>query len=233
MAKDSSGQIEQVMQEDRKFPPSESFASQAVIGSIEQYEQLYDRAKNHPNEFWGEIATDEMHWFEPFQSVLEGSGKDVTWFAGGKTNLSYNCLDANIAAGKGDKKAIIWEGEPGDTQTLTYSQLHTQVCKFTNALKELGVGAGDVVSIYMPMTPELAIAMLACVRIGAIHSVIFAGFSAEAIADRNNDANAKVQLTSDGLYRRGKVLPLKETVDQALEKISDGRALHCFAALQK
>ena len=218
MADEASGQIEQVMQEDRMFPPSESFSSQAVIGSVEQYQDLYDRAKNDPNKFWGEIANEEMHWFEPYQSVLEGSGKDVTWFAGGKTNLSYNCLDANIVAGKGDKKAIIWEGEPGDTRTLTYSELHAEVCKFANALKGLGVTTGDVVSIYMPMTPELAIAMLACVRIGAIHSVIFAGFSAEAIADRNNDANAKVQLTSDGLYRRGKVLPLKETVDKALEK---------------
>ena len=118
MAKDSSGQIEQVMQEDRKFPPSESFASQAVIRSIEQYEQLYDRAKNHPNEFWGEIATDEMHWFEPFQSVLEGSGKDVTWFAGGKTNLSYNCLDANIAAGKGDKKRSFGKANPATLKRL-------------------------------------------------------------------------------------------------------------------
>ena len=189
-----------------------------MIGSVEQYQDLYDRAKNDPNKFWGEIANEEMHWFEPYQSVLEGSGKDITWFAGGKTNLSYNCLDANIAAGKGDKKAIIWEGEPGDTRTLTYSELHAEVCKFANALKGLGVTTGDVVSIYMPMTPELAIAMLACVRIGAVHSVIFAGFSAEAIADRNNDASAKVQLTSDGLYRRGKVLPLKETVDKALEK---------------
>ena len=139
MADEASGQIEQVMQEDRMFPPSESFSSQAVIGSVEQYQDLYDRAKNDPNKFWGEIANEEMHWFEPYQSVLEGTGKDITWFAGGKTNLSYNCLDANIAAGKGDKKAIIWEGEPGDTRTLTYSELHAEVCKFANALKGLSL----------------------------------------------------------------------------------------------
>ncbi len=151
-------------------------------------------------------------------TVLQGSGPDVQWFVGGKTNISYNCLDAIIDAGHGDRTAIIWEGEPGDQRTLTYNELHDEVCRFANGLKGLGVGVGDVVSIYMPMTPELAIAMLACARIGAVHSVIFAGFSAEAIADRNNDASAKIQLTSDGLCRRGKILPLKETVDQALEK---------------
>ena len=139
-------------------------------------------------------------------------------FVGGKTNISYNCLDAHLEAGNGDRTAIIWEGEPGDQRTLTYAELHGEVCKFANGLKKLGVGQGDVVSIYMPMTPELAVAMLACVRIGAIHSVIFAGFSAEAIADRNNDASAKVVLTSDGLHRRGKVIPLKATVDEALKK---------------
>ncbi len=170
------------------------------------------------NGFWEEIGRQELHWFKPFDKVLEGTGPDVKWFVGGQTNLAYNCLDAHIANGHGDRMAIIWEGEPGDQSTLTYRELHAQVCQFSNALKNLGVGIGDVVSIYMPMTPELAIAMLACARIGAIHSVIFAGFSAEAIADRNNDASAKVQLTSDGLWRRGKILPLKETVDEALKK---------------
>ena len=219
MGEGASGQISNVMQEDRLFPPGEEFSSQAVIGSMEEYQRLYDAAKNDPAGFWGDIAREELHWFEPFGEVLQDDGDgQVNWFLGGKTNLSYNCLDANIEAGLGDRVAIIWEGEPGDQRTLTYRQLHEEVCKFANALKGLGVGQGDVVSIYMPMTPELAIAMLACVRIGAIHSVIFAGFSAEAIADRNNDANAKVQLTSDGLWRRGKVLPLKETVDQALTK---------------
>lgn len=218
MPEENHGQIDSVMHEDRLFPPSAEFSATALIGSLEEYHQLYDRAKADPNAFWGEIARNELHWFEPFDTVLTGTMSDVEWFAGGKTNISYNCLDANIDAGNGDRIAIIWEGEPGDQRTLTYSQLHAEVCKFANVLTGLGVGVGDVVSIYMPMTPELPIAMLACVRIGAVHSVIFAGFSAEAIADRNNDARAKVQLTSDGLWRRGKCLPLKQTIDQALEK---------------
>ncbi len=215
---DSTGHIDHVMREERLFPPSPEFSSHAVIGSEEEYQRLYDLAKNDPETFWGDIAREELHWFEPFEKVLEGEIPDTQWFVGGKTNLSYNCLDANISAGKGDRAAIIWEGEPGDQLTLTYNELHEEVCRFANVLKSLGVGVGDVVSIYMPMTPELPIAMLACARIGAIHSVIFAGFSAEAIADRNNDASAKIQLTSDGMWRRGKILPLKETVDKALEK---------------
>ena len=218
MSEATSSQIDNVMHEERIFPPSEDFARRARFNSIEQYEEIYDRAKNDPNGFWDEIAKNELHWFEPYDTILEGNSTHVKWFVGGKTNISYNCLDANIAAGIGDRTAIIWEGEPGDQRTLTYNQLHSEVCKFANVLKGLGVGVGDVVSIYMPMTPEIAIAMLACVRIGAIHSVIFAGFSAEAIADRNNDASAKVQLTSDGLWRRGKCIPLKKTVDEALEK---------------
>ena len=215
---DNSSQIDNVMQENRLFPPSDEFASKAGIGSLEQYQELYDRAKDDPEGFWDEVGKNELHWFEPYTKVLQGDTSEVKWYVGGKTNISYNCLDAIIAAGKGDRKAIIWEGEPGDQRTLTYNELHAEVCRFSNALKGLDVGVGDVVSIYMPMTPELAIAMLACTRIGAIHSVIFAGFSADAIADRNNDASAKIQLTSDGLWRRGKCLPLKETVDKALEK---------------
>ncbi len=159
-----------------------------------------------------------MHWFEPFDEVCRWNAPDVEWFVGGKTNASYNCLDRHVEAGRGDKTAIIWEGEPGDTRTLTYAELRTEVAKCAAALQELGITTGDVVSIYMPMTPELAIAMLACARIGAVHSVIFAGFSAESIADRNNDAGAKLVITADGLHRRGKVLPLKETVDEALAK---------------
>lgn len=218
MADGATGQIDNVMHEDRLFPPSEEFSSQSVIRSMEQYQQLYDAAKNDPDKFWGEIARDELHWFEPFGDVHRMNGNVAEWFVGGKTNVSYNCLDANIDAGNGDRVAILWEGEPGDTRSLTYSELHQEVCRFANVLKSLGCEKGDVVSIYMPMTPELAIAMLACARIGAIHSVIFAGFSAEAIADRNNDAKAKIQLTSDGLPRRGKILSLKETVDEALLK---------------
>ena len=218
MSDASSGQIDTVMHEARVFPPSEEFASRAVIGSMQAYQQLYDRSVQDPAGFWSEFAQKELHWFKPFDTVLERDNENVKWFVGGQTNVSYNCLDANIAAGRGDKTAIIWEGEPGEIVTYTYKQLHTEVCKFANVMKSLGVGQGDVVSIYMPMTPELAIAMLACTRIGAVHSVIFAGFSAEAIADRNHDASAKLQLTSDGAWRRGKVLKLKQTVDEALKK---------------
>ena len=217
MTDQNSGQIDNVLQE-RLFPPPHVFSQHAGIGSMDDYQRLYDAAKSDPEKFWAEIANAEMHWFKPFDAVIENEGKDVQWFVGGQTNISYNCLDANIADGNGDRAAIIWEGEPGDQRTLTYTQLHAEVCKFANVLKSLNVGVGDVVSIYMPMTPELAVAMLACTRVGAIHSVIFAGFSAEAIADRNNDAQAKIQITSDGLFRRGKTLPLKETVDAALEK---------------
>ena len=202
MSEEASGQIDNVMHEDRMFPPSSEFSGKAKIGSLEEYQAIYDRAKDDPESFWDEIGKSELHWFKPYDTVLKGMGTDVEWFVGGQTNMSFNCLDANIEAGHGDRPAIIWEGEPGDTRTLTYAELHRDVCKFSNVLKGLGVGVGDVVSIYMPMTPEIAVAMLACVRIGAIHSVIFAGFSAEAIADRNNDANAKVQLTADGLWRR-------------------------------
>jgi acetyl-CoA synthetase len=206
------------MIEDRLFPPSEEFASKCAIGSMEAYQTLYDEAKANPEAFWDKLAKAELHWFKPYDTVLEWQVPNVKWFVGGKTNVSYNCLDVHLATARRNKAAIIWEGEPGDTRTLTYQQLHQEVCKFANALKSLGVKPGDVVSIYMPMTPELVIAMQACARIGAVHSVIFAGFSAEAIADRNNDAKAKIQLTADAAWRRGKQLPLKSVVDEALAK---------------
>ncbi|MDE0866257.1 MAG: acetate--CoA ligase [Rubripirellula sp.] len=215
---DASGQIDHVLTENRSFPPPAEFTEKAVFSSTEQYKQMYDRAVQDRDGFWREQAEEHLHWFEPFQEVCKWEMPNVEWFSGGKTNASYNCLDRHIEAGRGDKAAIIWEGEPGDTRTLTYSDLRTEVAKCAAGLKELGIVQGDVVSIYMPMTPELAIAMLACARIGAVHSVIFAGFSAESIADRNNDAGAKLVITSDGLHRRGKVLPLKETVDEALSK---------------
>ncbi len=215
---EQTGGIDNVMQETRLFPPSEEFTSAASIGSLEAYQQLYDQAKANPVTFWGELGQQELHWFEPFNEILQWDEPYAKWFVGGKTNVSYNCLDAHLDTERRDKLAIIWEGEPGDKRTLTYAQLHSEVCRFANALKSVGVGEGDVVSVYMPMVPELAIAMLACARIGAIHSVIFGGFSAESIADRNNDASAKVVLTADGGWRRGKVLELKKTVDEALEK---------------
>jgi acetyl-CoA synthetase len=206
------------MTEDRLFPPSEEFASQSAIGSLESYQELYDAAKANPEAFWDKLAKEELHWFQPYHSVLEWKPPNVKWFVGGRTNVSYNCLDAHLTTARRNKAAIIWEGEPGDTRTLTYQQLHQEVCQFANTLKSLGVKPGDVVSIYMPMTPELVIAMQACARIGAVHSVIFAGFSAEAIADRNNDAKAKIQLTADAAWRRGKQLALKSVVDEALAK---------------
>ncbi len=212
------GEIDTVMVEKRLFSPSAEFSEKAKIGSLDEYQRLYDRSMSDFEAFWADEARRYLHWFEPFTQTLDWQVPYAKWFVGGKTNASYNCLDANLNSGKGDKIAILFEGEPGDSRQLTYRELHHEVCRFANVLKGLGVQQGDVVSIYMPMTPELAIAMLACARIGAVHSVIFAGFSAEAIADRNNDAKAKVQLTSDGLYRRGKVLALKETVDEALAK---------------
>ena len=215
---ESSGQIDHVLTEDRKFPPSADFTNQAVISSPDQYQDLHRQAVDNRDDFWSAQANEHLHWFEPFSKVCQWNAPNAKWFVGGKTNASYNCLDRHIDQGNGDRTAIIWEGEPGDTRTLTYAELKTEVCKCAAALQELGIGTGDVVSVYMPMTPELAITMLACARIGAIHSVIFAGFSAESIADRNNDASAKLVVTADGLHRRGKVLPLKETVDEALAK---------------
>jgi acetyl-CoA synthetase len=218
MAAVTGGQIDTVMHEKRLFPPSKKFAAKARIKSLEEYQELWNRAATDPPKFWADLARDELHWFRPFEMPLVWKEPFAEWFAGGKTNASYNCLDRNLAAGLGDRTAILWEGEPGDSRKLTYAELHHEVCKFANVLKNLGITAGDRVSIYMPMVPELAIAMLACARIGAIHSIIFAGFSAEAIADRNRDAEAKLQVTADIGWRRGKALPLKETVDEALSK---------------
>ncbi|MEM6689159.1 MAG: acetate--CoA ligase [Planctomycetota bacterium] len=213
-----SSQIDHVLTEDRKFPPPTLFTERAVVGSLEEYEKLYSQARDNRDEFWREQALEHLHWFEPFDSVCQFEPPNATWFDGGKTNASYNCVDRNIDQGRGTKPALIWEGEPGDTRVLTFEELRVEVSKCAEALVELGIQQGDVVSIYMPMTPELAIAMLACARIGAVHSVIFAGFSAESIADRNNDAGAKLVITADGLYRRGKVLALKKTVDEAVAK---------------
>jgi acetyl-CoA synthetase len=213
-----TGQIDTVMHEDRVFPPAKEFAAKASIGSQKAYEELYQRSIADPEKFWGELARQDLHWFEPFTKVLEWNEPFARWFVGGKTNVSYNCLDAHLKTNCRNKKAIIWEGEPGEQRTLTYQQLHAEVCKFANALTSLGLKKGDVATLYMPLIPELAIAMLACARIGVVHSVVFGGFSAEAIADRNNDAKAKAVITADGGWRRGKLLPLKETVDEALAK---------------
>jgi acetyl-CoA synthetase len=218
MAAGASGQIDTVMQETRVFPPPAEFAARARIKSLAEYQSLWDRAAADPAKFWAELARDELHWFKPFTKALEWNEPFAQWFVDGRTNASYNCLDRNIVKGLADRMAILWEGEPGDARKLTYAELHREVCKFANVLKGLGIGPNDRVSIYMPMVPELAIAMLGCARIGAIHSVIFAGFSAEAIAERNRDAGVKLVITADSGWRRGKALALKQTVDEALAK---------------
>ncbi|MEY4178412.1 MAG: hypothetical protein RLY70_1986 [Planctomycetota bacterium] len=218
MADSAGGQIDSVMHETRLFPPSAEFSARARIGSMDAYQALYAEAAADPAAFWARLAREELHWFKPFEKALEWKEPYAEWFIGGQTNVAYNCLDRHLSTDRRNKAAIIWEGEPGDQRTITYQQLHREVCQFANVLKGLGVQQGDVVTIYMPMVPELAIAMLACARIGAVHSVVFGGFSAEAVADRNNDAGAKVLITADGGWRRGKILPLKETVDVALAK---------------
>jgi len=213
----ASGQLDSVLQETRKFAPPAEFSARARVRSLAEYERLWEEAAADVEAFWGRLA-EELHWFEPFTKVLEWNEPFAKWFVGGKTNASYNCLDAHLNSWRRNKAAIIWEGEPGDQRVLTYQTLHYEVCKFANVLKAQGIKPGDVVSIYMPLVPELAIALLACARIGAVHSVIFAGFSSEAIADRNNDAGAKLQITADSGWRRGQQLPLKATVDAALAK---------------
>ncbi len=213
----SGNAITSVLLETRRFPPPAEFTAQANISSEEQYQEMWNRAKDDPAGFWGDTAKN-LDWFQPFDKVLDGAMPDTKWFVGGKLNVSYNCLDRHLNTWRKNKAAIIWEGEPGDTRVLTYQDLHREVCKFANVLKKLGVTSGDRVTIYMPMVPELAIAMLACSRIGAVHSIIFGGFSADAIADRNNDAQTKLMITADGGWRRGKEVPLKPTVDEALQK---------------
>jgi acetyl-CoA synthetase len=217
MAEQRAGQVVVVMKEERLFPPPAEFAAKARIKSMEQYEQLWKEAAADIAGFWGKMAG-ELHWFKPYEKVLEWNEPFAKWFVGGQTNISYNCLDVHLGTPRQNKAAYIWEGEPGDVRVLTYQMLHQEVCKFANALKKLGIGRGDVVSMYMPMIPELAIAMLACARIGAIHCVVFGGFSSEAIAERNNDSSAKLIITSDSGWRRGSQLPLKANVDAALEK---------------
>ena len=209
--------IESVLLETRKFPPPSDFAAQANISSDEQYQQMWTRAKDDPAGFWGDMAVN-LDWFKKWDKVLDGAMPNTKWFVGGKLNLSYNCLDRHLLGPNKNKAAIIWEGEPGDTRVLRYQDLHREVCKFANVLKKLGVETGDRVTLYMPMIPELAIAMLACARIGATHSIIFGGFSADAVADRNNDAQAKLVVTADAGWRRGKEVFLKQAVDASLDK---------------
>jgi acetyl-CoA synthetase len=209
--------IESVLQEARTFDPPAELAAQARIGSLAAYRELAQRAEADPDAFWGEQARQQLHWFEPFHTVLDWSQAPFArWFEGGTTNLSHNCLDRHLAGPRADKTALIWEGEPGDGRSFTYRQLHAAVCRAANALKALGIGKGDLVALYMPMVPEAAIAMLACARIGAPHSVVFGGFSAEALRDRLIDGDAKLVITADGGFRKDKAVPLKPAVDEAL-----------------
>jgi acetyl-CoA synthetase len=213
-----AGRVASVMQEDRVFPPPTAFSSRARIGSLEEYRRLYDAARSSPEAFWDERAR-ALPWMRPYDRVLDWRPPHAAWFAGGLTNASAACLDVHLAAGRGEKTALVWVGEPaGERRALTYRELHAEVCRLAAGLSRLGVKPGDVVSIYMPMTPELVVAMLACARIGAVHSVIFGGFSSEAIADRNNDAEAVAVITADGGWRRGAKLPHKANVDEALTK---------------
>ncbi len=217
-ASGESGHVHTVMQEERLFPPPGEFSAKARIGSLEDYRRLYDEARNDPDGFWDARAR-ELPWTTPYTQVLDWQPPVARWFVDGKINASAACVDHQVARGHAEKPAIVWVGEPeGERRVLTYHELQQEVCRTAAGLASLGIKAGDVVSIYMPMTPELVIAMLACARIGAVHSVIFGGFSSEAIAERNNDAEAVAVITADGGWRRGSMLPLKANVDEALEK---------------
>ena len=212
----SDATIESILHENRTFDPPAAFSKQARIKSLAEYEQLYARAKADPEAFWAELAERELHWFKQWDQVLDWQPPFAKWFVNGKINISYNCLDRHLTTWRRNKAALIWEGEPGDSRTYTYAQLHREVCQFANALKQLGVQKGDLVGIYMPMIPEAAIAMLACARIGAPHTVVFGGFSAEALRDRLNDGKAKAVITADGGWRKDAIVPLKDQVDRAV-----------------
>jgi acetyl-CoA synthetase len=202
-----------LLEEERTFPPPQEFKKNANINDP----KIYEIAARDPEAFWAKAA-EELDWFKKWEKVLEWDPPWAKWFVGGKLNASYNCIDRHLKTWRRNKAAIIFEGEPGDERVLTYQDLHREVCKFANVLKKLGIKKGDRVAIYLPMIPELPIAMLACARIGAVHSVVFGGFSAEALRDRINDAQAKLLITADGGWRRGHVVPLKKNADEALKQ---------------
>ena len=204
--------IENYYVEDRTFPPTPAFVAQANVRD----RALYDEAEADYEAFWARQARDLLTWDTDFHTTLEWELPFAKWFLGGSLNVAANCLDRHVAAGRGDKIAYFWEGEPGDTRILTYADLLREVCKFANVLKSLGLRRGDRAAIYMPMIPELPVAMLACARLGVAHSVIFGGFSPDAISDRCNDADARVIVTADAGYRRGVPSLLKPNVDEAL-----------------
>ena len=213
-----SGDIESVLSEGRVFPPPESFVRNAHLKSMAEYKRLCDEAQKDLSGFWGARAREELYWRTPFKTGLEWNAPHARWFVEGTTNLTYNCLDRHLPKYK-DRTAILWEGEPGEIRKITYSQLLADVNRLANGLRSLGVKKGDRVGIYLPMVPEVAVAMLACARIGAIHSVVFGGFSSDALRERMNDAGAKVLLTADGGWRKGTMVPLKKNVDDALPGI--------------
>lgn len=216
----SQSDITSTLNERRKFNPPAAFSKQAHIKSLAQYKKVYQESIKKPEAFWGKVAKD-LHWFKPWKKVLQWKAPDAKWFLGAKTNLSYNCVDRHAQGPRKNKVAFIWEGEPGDAphyskvQNVTYGMLQKEVCRFANVLKSLGVKKGDRIIIYMPMIPEAVYAMLACTRIGAVHSIVFGGFSAEAVKDRVNDSQATLIITADGGYRRGSVIDLKKNVDAA------------------
>jgi acetyl-CoA synthetase len=233
-----SGNIESMLKEDRLFPPPEGFSLKARISSLEEYRRLYQESIDAPEAFWARQAQEALVWQKPWDKVLEWNEPFAKWFVGGRLNASYNCLDRHLGTPVENKAALIWEGEPagpgkpGEQRTLTYRQLHEEVCRFANVLKRQGVGAGDRVLLYLPMVPEAAVAMLACARIGAIHSVVFGGFSAQSVADRIQDSRARLVVTADGGFRRGAVVPLKQNVDEALT-LKDGQGARLAASVER
>jgi acetyl-CoA synthetase len=206
------------MSQDTVYTPSQEFVAKANVSGMEAYRELYRRAQEKPEEFWGELAERELHWFKPWTNVFEWDPPFAKWFSGGATNVSYNCLDRHVAGPRRDKTAIIWEGEPGDQRTISYAELLRLVCRFANVLKGRGLKTGDRAIIYMPMIPELPVAMLACARLGVTHSVVFGGFSAEALKARIQDLGAQIVITADGGWRRTKEIRLKDAVDEALSE---------------
>src|ERR1043166_8509695 len=219
---DAPANIISVSTENRIFPPRKEFSKAAQIKSLAQYRKLYNESIRSPEKFWAKQAKNELVWFRPWTKVLQWKEPFAKWFVGGHLNVSYNCLDRHLNTPRANKAALIWEGEPagpgkpGEERTLTYQQLHREVCLFANVLKRNGIKKGDRIIIYLPMVPEAAVAMLACSRIGAIHSVVFGGFSAQSVADRIQDSEAKIVITADGGFRRGAVVQLKKNVDEAL-----------------
>ena len=224
-------------QNDRIFVPPAHFSKDAHIRSMSQYRKMYKESIDKPDRFWGRLAGEELVWMQPWKKVLQFKAPNAKWFVGGKLNVSANCLDRHLGTATANKAAIIWEGEPAgpgkpaEERVLTYQQLHREVCMFANVLKRHKIGRGDRVLIYLPMVPEAAIAMLACARIGAVHSVVFGGFSAQSVADRVFDSKARMIITADGGFRRGSVVPLKKSVDDAFS-LKDGEGTADIALIR-